>query len=438
VGLVALHGLLVRAGVARSTAALAAAMVFGLIRLGGHALLNVNDFPFAMLSLLVTLYLWNKLRELDLAFLASGTHSKKTLALLGVVAIVPYLIRPPVMVEAVTLIVFLAFYGWFVVRPAGWSDRLALVLVPASAALVFMDAVWPSLWEHAKPGRLRWRDSFDSFVHFSWVGPVRFFGQLAISTRLPRWYPFVWWPVIVTPLVFVLLLAGLLNQLRNRELGAHPFVLETRWGPWDLSLRRWLAFHVLVAWAGILLIHPTLYDEERHLLFLYPPVLVLAALGLDGLSERLKIGLAALVLATSLVSYAHWGRYAYVYKSPLIGDRSSARFTGDYWGVCVPLAVRALEDVVPIGSEVVVPQPFDAAVAQYDRLRQGRFSRRPGFGPYRLEKSTKSARYDAILYNRMGYNDSVIEAARQGRARILWQATMPPGDPACVLVEIGR
>jgi hypothetical protein len=214
--------------------------------------------------------------------------------------------------------------------------------------MVFMDAVWPALWEQAKKGRLRWRDSFDSFVHFS----------------------------------------------------------------------------------------PTLYDEERHLLFLYPPVLVLAALGLDRLPDRLKIFLATLVVATSLVSYAHWGRYAYVYKSPLIGDRSSSRFSGDYWGVCVPLAVRALEDLVPIGSEVVVPQPLDAALLQYQRLREGRCSSRPSFGPYLLEKFTRSPRYHAILYNRLGYNDGAIAAARNGKASILWQATMPPGDPACVLVEV--
>jgi hypothetical protein len=217
---------------------------------------------------------------------------------------------------------------------------------------------------------------------------------------------------------------------------AHSFVLETKWGPWDLSLRLWLAVHAALLWAGVLLIHPTIYDEERHLLFLYPPVLVLAALGLDRLSDRLKYTLAALVIVTSLASYAQWGRYSYVYKSPLIGDRSSSRFTGDYWGVCVPLAVRALPEFVPPESEVVVPAPYDAAAIQYQRLRQGRFSAPPGFGPYRLERAARSEHHYAILYNRMGFNDKAIEEARNGRGKILWRAIMPPGDPACVLVEV--
>jgi hypothetical protein len=36
----------------------------------------------------------------------------------------------------------------------------------------------------------------------------------------------------------------------------------------------------------------------------------------------------------------------------------------------------------------------------------------------------------------MGFNDEAIEEARNGRGKILWRAIMPPGDPACVLVEV--
>jgi hypothetical protein len=435
VGLLGVYVLLVRAGVARSTALLTAALIFGLIRLGGHALVNVNDFPFAMACLLVTLYLWNKLRELHRASSFDGKVSKKTLIVLGVVSIVPYLIRPPVVVQVLTLVALLVFYAGFVARRSRLVDRIALPVVPLLSAVLFMAAVWPSLWEPVRKGRMYWRDSFGSFLHFSWVGTVRVFGLVEVSNRLPRWYPFIWWPVIVSPVVFVLLIAGLLGALRNPKLAAGGFTLETRWGPWELSLPRWLAFHTGLFWAGVLLLHPTIYDEERHLLFLYPPVLVLAAFGLDRLSERIKYALAGLVILTSLASYAQWGRYSYVYKSPIIGDRSSVRFSGDYWGVCVPLAVRALPDLVPAGSEVVVPAPYDAAAIQYERLRQGRFSGRPDFGPYLLESVTGSSHFYAILYNRMGYNDRAIEAARMGRGRILWRATMPPGDPACVLVE---
>jgi hypothetical protein len=434
IGLYAVYALLRRAGVVPSTAALAVAMIFGLIRLGGHALINVNDFPFAMASLLAMLYLWNKLRELQVAFAVTGRYAAPSLVLLGLVTIVPYLIRPPVLAETAILT---AFLGWFAGRPSRGRDRLALWLIPPLSALALTLAAWPSLWERSVDGRMHWRDSFHSFFRFQWVGAVRFFGRTALSTQLPRWYAFVWWPVIVSPVVFGLLLAGLWLQLRNGRAApvARDFAVESRWGGWNLSLPRWLALHAALLWAGVVLVHPTIYDEERHLLFLYPPVLVMAALGLDRLPQRLKVGLAVLAAVTSLASYGQWGRYAYVYKSPLIGERGASRFMGDYWGVCIPLAVRALPGRVPAESEVVIPQAFDAAAIQYERLRQGRFSGISGFGPYRLESASPSQHAYAILYNRMGLSDRAISLVPSGRVKILWTATMPPGDPACVLVE---
>lgn len=116
VGLYATLRLLERAGVRRSTAILAAALLFGAIRLGGHALVNVNDFPMAMLSLLVMLYLWTKLRAVDPDARAAGRMPRLTLAWLGMVAIVPFLIRPPVALQLVTLAAFLALYGWTALR----------------------------------------------------------------------------------------------------------------------------------------------------------------------------------------------------------------------------------------------------------------------------------------------------------------------------------
>jgi hypothetical protein len=433
-GLLAVYALLRRAGVVPSTAALAVAMILGLIRLGGHALVNVNDFPFAMASLLAMLYLWNKLRDLRVSFAVTGRYAASSLALLGVVSIVPYLIRPPVLAE---IAILMAFLGWFAGRPSRRRDRVAMWLIPPLSALSLTIAAWPSLWERSADGRMHWWNSFHSFVRFQWVGAVRFFGHTALSTHLPRWYAFVWWPVILSPVVFALLLAGLWLQLRSERAApvARDFVLESRWGGWNLSLPRWLALHAALLWASVLLVHPTIYDEERHLLFLYPPVLVIAALGLDRLTERLKVGLAVLAAVTSLASYGQWGRYAYVYKSPLVGDRSAARFMGDYWGVCIPLAVRALPGRVPAGAEVVIPAAYDAAAIQYERLRQGRFSGMPGFGPYRLESASTSEHAYAILYNRMGFSDHAIALVPSGRVKILWTATMPPGDPACILVE---
>jgi hypothetical protein len=432
-GLYAVFRLLSRAGVARSTSWLAVSLLFGAIRLGGHALVNVNDFPMAMLSLLAMLYLWNKLREVDAIARASGRISYATLSLLGVVAMVPFLVRPPVLVQSVTLTAFFVIYAGTTLRHASRPTKVAIVVIPLLAGGLFAVSIWPSLWEHRRA--LPWRTAITGFTRFAWVGEVRYFGHSVLSTNLPRYYPFIWLPVMLSPAAFVLLVLGLSRGLVGPRALGHPFRLETRRGAFDLTLRRWLALHAALLWLGVLLIHPTLYDEERHVLFLYPPLLLLAALGLDDLDERLKLALTVVLLATSLGSYAHWGRYAYVYKSPLIGEQSAGRFEGDYWGVCVPLAVSALEGRVPPGAEVVVSAPYDAALTEYDRLRQSRFRARPGFGPYTLVSRPARPGDYSIVYNRNGGNAEVLRAIRDGRAALLWQTAMPPGDPACLIAR---
>ncbi len=432
VGLYAVARLLVRAGVRRSTAALAVALLFGAIRLGGHALVNVNDFPMAMLSLLAMLYLWTKLREVDPFARAAGRFPRPTLAWLGVVAIVPCLIRPPVALQLATLTAFFALYGETALRGARRARRLELLLVPLGVAVAFTIAVWPTLWEPNR--RYRIWEGLTVFARFPWVDTIRYFGRGSMSNALPRWYPFIWLPVMLSPATFLLLLVGLGRGATRRSLAPQSFLLPTARGTIDVSLRRWLAIHAALLWLAVIVLHPTLYDEERHLLFLYPPLLVLAALGLDDLGERLKVVLTVVVVATSLSSYAHWGRYAYVYKSSLIGARGAHRFMGDYWGACVPLAVDAFAGRVPAGAKILVPGPFDPALIQYQRRREGPRAW-PGFGPYQFLRAPAGWPAYLILNNRNGRNDPGLRAVQDGRSRELWRAVMPPGDPACVLVE---
>jgi hypothetical protein len=432
-GLYALYRLLVRAGLAPSTSRLAVAMVLGAIRLGGHALFNVNDFPMAMLSLLVPLYLWNVLREGDPAARANGRVKRETLILLGIAAMVPFLVRPPVLVEPALLTCLLVIYAVTALRGAPWPRRVELVALPLVVGLVFGAAIWPSLWERGRA--LPLRTAIFGFTRFAWSGPVRALGRAWTSTALPRWYPFIWFSIALTPAAAIVSAAGLARMFRRPPLTSHPFLLEVRGRTVDISLRRWLGAHALLFWLGVLILRPTLYDEDRHLLFLFPPLLVLGALAFDDLGARAKNVLAAILAVTSLVSYAQWGRYSYVYKSPLTGDRSAARFMGDYWGVCVPLAVTALQDRVPVDAEVVVRDPYDAAMAQYRRLRGGRFSARPEFGPYRLARKSSGPGSYEILYNRNGFNAPALRAVAEGRATLLWETAMPPGDPACVIVQ---
>ncbi|HEY6477791.1 MAG TPA: hypothetical protein VI456_14530, partial [Polyangia bacterium] len=255
VGLYAVARLLARAGVRRSTALLAVALLLGAVRLGGHALVNVNDFPMAMLSLLIMLYLWVKLRELDPAARAAGRLPAATLVWLGVVAVVPFLIRPPVLLQPLTLAAFLGFYAAIVLRGARPARRIALPLVPLGAAGLFAIAVWPSLWEHGRA--LPLGRGLLTFAHFDWHGVIRYFGRSSLAGALPRFYPAIWLPVMLTPAAFVLFAVGLPRGAVRRTLVPQSFVLPAPGGGTiDLSLRRWLAIHAALLWLGVIVLHP--------------------------------------------------------------------------------------------------------------------------------------------------------------------------------------
>ena len=67
------------------------------------------------------------------------------------------------------------------------------------------------------------RTALLGFIRFNWVGPVRYFGHTALSTQLPRFYPFVWLPVMMSPIAFVVFLVVKgVNKLRREEAAPPP------------------------------------------------------------------------------------------------------------------------------------------------------------------------------------------------------------------------
>ena len=425
--------LLIRGGVKRSTAVLAASFLFGLIRLGGHAVVNVKDLPFACAFLLVSLYLWDLLREGHARSGGRG-YGPAELAWLGVVALIPYLLRPPALIHFPLLLLFLALYGLFVEKNA---PRWKLAAVPAgliALALAVVAVAFPAI---RKDGWRGWLATFGGFSRFPWTGAIRVFGRVIQPSQMSRSYLFIWIPVIMHPLVLGAASAGLIMIAAGAKSQGHPFPLKTRRLEWNLSLRLWLGWILALTWGILLVRMPSLYDEERQILFLYPPLLVVAALGLDAFRDRLKYLISAAIVVASLASYAQWGRYAYVYKSPLVVETGSERFMGDYWGVCVPLAVRALDGLVPPGTDVLIDGPDDVAALENAKLTESAFGRVPGFGPYRFRIDGEfKPPFAAISMNRFGQHlDRVLRDVDLSRAKLLWQSSMPPGEPSCILVE---
>lgn len=433
------HRLLRRAGVENFTALLAVAFLFGCIRYGGHAVANTKDFPFASAFLLATLWMWPQLRKLY----SDPAREIPVGSLVGLTfaAILPYLFRPPVALHFVLLGAWNTVYLLCLdraSRPLGKMLRLAIVPLTAVLAILLF---YPAVREF---GFGAWIDSMLKFGDFAWIGPVTFLGRTELSNELPRWYALAWIPVVLHPLVLLALPVGLFGLVRKTPRLGEAFPVRVGARSWNFSLKFWLLLMVGSCWASVILIHPVLYDEERHLLFLFPPLLVVAALGLDFLPKRAKIGLASCVFLGSLLSYARWTRYSYVYKSPLIGDISAGAFMGDYWGMCVSPLIADLKGLVPPDSDITIVGPEGIGQLQLDRLNEGLFTRQEGFQGFHYKESRQIGRPAVVIaINRRLINGyDMMADLKHGIAAHqmipIKSLEMPPGEDACLAVLLPK
>jgi hypothetical protein len=209
---------------------------------------------------------------------------------------------------------------------AQFSARVGVVL---AAGLLVGTLFWP--WAQAEPFT-RPFEALNRASGYDWDGPVMFNGKEQPASQLP-WSYLPTWVLIATPPV---VLAGMVLSVVTRVRG---------WGRSRLAL--WSA--ALLPIVLIIVRDSTVYDGMRHVLFVYPPMVVLAASGWTALltsrSQWLRSAAVALLIpgmATLLAFHvrSHPNQVAYV--NELAGGPRGAvgRYELDYWGNCILQAVE--------------------------------------------------------------------------------------------------
>jgi hypothetical protein len=424
------YSLLRRAGETPGTALLAVALVAGNVRFLGHALVNTKDFPFACSYLLVTLLMAAAFQR---RFVTPEGLFENLGAYIALVflSIVPYLLRVPVFLHWALLV---GVGLWAALVPAGpvrARRRWVVALAPVVVGPLAVFAVSPGLWPGGPKGMVT---TAVLFSRFPWVGPVRLFGMEFVSTELPLWYGPAWIAVSWVPAgLLALVVGGVLFVPRVlRELTRQrPRPLQPLFG----SLAVWVALFGALPWVAVLLLRPTLYDEDRHLLFAMPLLGVAAALGLRRLWPGLKAGLAVVILASALWSAASWGTYAYVYKNPLLPRASGDDFMGDYWGASTGPLAQAMYEHVPDSAYVYMMGPRESLTAELDRRETSRIIRASEPKSFNLrQRARRRGQMYVAAVNRNGSCGPLLEDVALGRARELWRGRMPGGDVAGMLV----
>lgn len=220
----------------------------------------------------------------------------------------------------------------------------------ASSGLVFIGfcvgcaiLCFPILWQSPF---YQFKEAFKQMSHFPWLGTVLYAGQYIKATDLP-WHYIPAWILLTTPIGYLLAfcvggVAAIISVVRG--MLRWRFTYEQTL---DLLALWWVSAPIL----AVIILHSVVYDEWRHLFFIYPGMILLAVNAVDitvfwlkrcPSKQAYQIGIAALIglltLCVAPPAYFMWKYhpYQYVYFNRLIGKRLAAaagRFERDYWGV---------------------------------------------------------------------------------------------------------
>jgi hypothetical protein len=222
-----------------------------------------------------------------------------------------------------------------------------LPVVPITLALTAV--FWP--WVVQAPGNLP--RALRLFAHFPWQGQVLFDGHLYPADRLPALY--------LPKLIALQLPEVALFGLFAGALFIARAMIER--GRLVLTDRRSLCYSVVIAAVLVPLLHffvarPIVYNGIRHYLFMVPPLLVLAGIGLERTyalllthrvwQSRAYAALLALAAAIQIAIMVELHPYEYIYYNAFTGGLRGAagRYDLDYWGLSLAESTRDLDRMV--------------------------------------------------------------------------------------------
>jgi hypothetical protein len=252
--------------------------------------------------------------------------------------------------------VIVVLYLFAKLRSRAWTTVIAYFLIAGLMTYI----AWPRLWDAPIQRYLEALGIASNFPHFP--GRVLFNGRLFGPSELPSSYLPVLFSIQLTePLVLAIYIGlGILiwRLLRDR--------IRT-----DLLL--YVAMGFALPLLALIVLRSPLYHNFRQVLFLLPPMVMLAALALQLLFSKLihtwvRILLIAAIALPGVYSTVKLYPYEYVYYNSLVGGTAGAmhRYELDYWRISLREMALELNKVAAHGSLIVVTRSA-GLLARYTR-----------------------------------------------------------------------
>jgi hypothetical protein len=200
---------------------------------------------------------------------------------------------------------------------------------------------WPVLWQSPVSSFV---ECFRSLSHFRWDYKVLFEGKKILASKLPAHY-LPAWIAITTPAIWLLAcLAGLI--LVFAKALRRPLHYLT-----DVSDRQFLLYLycTIAPVAMILILDSIVYDDWRHVYFIYPSFVMLALYAIHGLRKQSwkNLAVAAILAQAGLTVYdlVRLHPFPQVYFNRLVSHKSEylrMHYEMDYWGCSYKQALEYL------------------------------------------------------------------------------------------------
>jgi hypothetical protein len=240
--------------------------------------------------------------------------------------------------------------GLFVIAYALWKHgRRALphLILYALLAVMVMYLTWPYLWLDPVGHFI---ESVVVMARYPWRGDVLFNGTMYASTALPASYLPVLLGIQFTETAWLFILIGfalaVLDAVRRQPVGRDLLVLSLLW--------------CILPLVVFVTTRSPLYDNFRQVLFVLPPLFMLAGLAFQRLPRRsFQLAVIALAVLPGIIAGARLHPYEYIYYNSFIGGQQGAfrRYEMDYWGTSYREAAAYLNQTAPANAAIWVEGP---------------------------------------------------------------------------------
>ncbi|HKJ27103.1 MAG TPA: hypothetical protein VJ965_05670 [Anaerolineales bacterium] len=218
------------------------------------------------------------------------------------------------------------------------------MLTVAAAILGFI--LWPDLWDAPLQ---TYSEYLKNIVGFSgWNGKILFEGTFYNKDNYPNY--------------FILKLLGLQLTIPTLVVGLIGLILFLI-KVWRKEYH-WILGGLLIGWfalpiIAVVILHPVIYNNFRHFIFVLPPFFIFAGIAIDWIFSKLtkstwRVLLIAVLLLPSLIGIIQLHPYEYIYYNEFAGGVNNAFrvYELDYWKTSFTESMLYINSIAPPNAVV--------------------------------------------------------------------------------------